>query len=202
VKGNTLYHGPGAKDYIKGLSHHRMFFYGEEGLKVDDARSILDMVQIPPIGGKGYTVVIGPLEDATLNALDALLKTLEEPPEGFSFILWAYDLGMVRETVKSRCFHYYIAHQTSDSEEEPITVSKQAAVDAFKSALRGRTAWVTPLTSHEPTIVLEGLSEHFSIHPHDLSFEGWKSFRLLLQRSNPTIYMIIEWLLLQGSQGV
>jgi hypothetical protein len=78
---------------------------GQEGLKVDDSRVIIDLAFEGHIGDNPPTLVVGPVDDATVEASDALLKTLEDTV-GISplrIILWANSLGGVRETVTSRC---------------------------------------------------------------------------------------------------
>jgi hypothetical protein len=83
-----LFHGPG----VRGR------FSSESPLRVDTARDICSQAQF---GGSGEWV-LGPLDDATRDALDALLKLLEEHDPSKKWMLWAYDLGLVPKTIRSR----------------------------------------------------------------------------------------------------
>ncbi len=76
---------------------------GDRGLKVDDSREIVRMAQQGSVGDKPPVVIVGPLDRATPEAADALLKTLEDLAEGqLRIILWADYLIGVSGTLRSR----------------------------------------------------------------------------------------------------
>lgn len=80
--------------------------FGEEGLKIDDARSIIALMQSAAVGDEPGVFVVGPLDLARQNATDVLLKVIEEfDPEVVRPVLWAHDLGAVSTTIRSRCIH-------------------------------------------------------------------------------------------------
>lgn len=71
---------------------------------IDNIREIIERIQTPPAGGAAKRVVI--LDEAhmlTPEASNALLKTLEEPPEWVSFILCTTEAERILPTIKSRC---------------------------------------------------------------------------------------------------
>jgi len=76
---------------------------GDEGLKVDDSRLIVHLANQGGVGDKPPTLVIGPLDRATVEASDALLKTLEDLAGGpLRIALWADYLVGVPLTIRSR----------------------------------------------------------------------------------------------------
>jgi len=76
---------------------------GDSGLKVDDSRLIVQLSNDSGVGDRPPSVVIGPLDSATPEAADALLKTLEDLTEGpLKIVLWADDLLRVIPTIRSR----------------------------------------------------------------------------------------------------
>jgi hypothetical protein len=75
---------------------------GDGGLKTEDARMAVELVTEGTIGDATPTLVIGPLDSATPEAADALLKTLEDLSGYVSLCLWAECLEGVIPTIRSR----------------------------------------------------------------------------------------------------
>lgn len=71
--------------------------------------------------GKPRFVWIEDLSLLSVNAANALLKTLEEPAEQQFFILGATELTSVLPTISSRCQHFYAGHEAEEvNEPSPI----------------------------------------------------------------------------------
>ncbi|MFQ5581952.1 MAG: DNA polymerase III subunit gamma/tau [Mariprofundaceae bacterium] len=70
---------------------------------VDDIREILDGVRYPPTSLKYKVYIIDEAHMLSKNAFNALLKTLEEPPERVMFILATTESEKLPITVRSRC---------------------------------------------------------------------------------------------------
>ena len=79
-----LFHGPGARQAALGYSNAtgRLIAppFGDEGLGVQDAREAVELLASIPVGNLTGFVVLGPMEQATPQAIDALLMTVEEVP--------------------------------------------------------------------------------------------------------------------------
>jgi len=76
---------------------------GDDGLKVDDSRRVVELAGNSGVGDRPPVVVLGPIDRATPEASDALLKTLEDLADGpLGVILWADYLGGVTGTIQSR----------------------------------------------------------------------------------------------------
>ncbi len=70
---------------------------------VDEIRDLIEKVKYAPIQGKYKIYIIDEVHMMTAGAFNALLKTLEEPPEHVVFILATTDVHKVIPTVLSRC---------------------------------------------------------------------------------------------------
>ena len=102
---------------------------------VEDIKSILDQVRIPPQAGKYSVYIIDEVHMLSTAAFNALLKTLEEPPSYAIFILATTEKHKVIPTILSRCQVYdfnritvqdIVSHLQSIASKEGITVSEEA----------------------------------------------------------------------------
>lgn len=80
----------------------------EKGIKIDHIRNLqLDAYQTPKHAQKRFQI-IDPADKLNLNAANALLKILEEPPLHTVFILLAEQVSSILPTILSRCQRYYL----------------------------------------------------------------------------------------------
>ena len=102
---------------------------------VEDIKSILDQVRIPPQIGKYSVYIIDEVHMLSAAAFNALLKTLEEPPSYAIFILATTEKHKVIPTILSRCQVYdfnritvqdTVAHLQSIAAKEGITAGEEA----------------------------------------------------------------------------
>lgn len=70
---------------------------------VDDIRSLIEQVRIPPQAGKYKIYIIDEVHMLSANAFNAFLKTLEEPPPYAIFILATTEKHKILPTILSRC---------------------------------------------------------------------------------------------------
>lgn len=70
---------------------------------VDDIRSLVDQVRIPPQAAKYKVYIIDEVHMLSTAAFNAFLKTLEEPPEYAKFILATTEKHKIIPTILSRC---------------------------------------------------------------------------------------------------
>lgn len=73
---------------------------------VDDIRSLNDSIQTLPFNSKYKVYILDEVHMLSKSAANALLKTLEEPPEYVVFILATTEIHKIPETVLSRCEVY------------------------------------------------------------------------------------------------
>lgn len=73
---------------------------------IDEIRDLKEKIQFAPTRSKTKTYIIDEVHMLTKEAFNALLKTLEEPPENVFFILCTTELHKIPETIVSRCQHF------------------------------------------------------------------------------------------------
>ena len=73
------------------------------GYLIAQVRELLDDVPLAPIRAKAKVYIIDRAEQLRANTANALLKTLEEPPEGVTFILLGTSTDVILPTIVSRC---------------------------------------------------------------------------------------------------
>ncbi|MEG2116649.1 MAG: DNA polymerase III subunit gamma/tau, partial [Clostridia bacterium] len=73
---------------------------------VDDLRDLRDKVQFQPVSAKYKVYIIDEVHMLTINAFNALLKTLEEPPKHVIFILATTEVHKIPATILSRCMRF------------------------------------------------------------------------------------------------
>jgi len=88
--------------------------------KVDDTREILDNVQYAPSRGRFKVYLIDEVHMLSRHSFNALLKTLEEPPEHVKFILATTDPQKLPITVLSRCLQFHLKALTVKQIEEKL----------------------------------------------------------------------------------
>lgn len=89
--------------------------------KVDDTREILDNVQYAPTRGRYKVYLIDEVHMLSRHSFNALLKTLEEPPEHVKFILATTDPQKLPVTVLSRCLQFHLKALTVSQIEAKLT---------------------------------------------------------------------------------
>lgn len=81
---------------------------------IDEIRSIKERVAFAPMRGQYKVYIIDEAHMLTREAFNALLKTLEEPPEFVVFILCTTEPGKLPETIISRCQWFELRLATPD----------------------------------------------------------------------------------------
>jgi len=104
--------------------------------KVDDTREILDNVLYAPSRGRFKVYLIDEVHMLSLSSFNALLKTLEEPPEHVKFILATTDPQKLPVTVLSRCLKFHLKRLTPGQIAQQMTHILQAeAISADAEAI-------------------------------------------------------------------
>ncbi len=114
--------------------------------KVEDTQNILEKIQYVPVNGKYKIYIIDEVHMLTNHAFNALLKTLEEPPENVIFILATTEVHKVLDTIKSRCQRFDFRRITTEdivkhlryiSDNEKINISDDALFAIAKNSAGG-----------------------------------------------------------------
>ena len=95
-------HPPENKEEVKkredGQSYKR-----KRSIPIDEVRTLQRRLNTRPTLGSRRAVIIDPADDLEKSAANALLKSLEEPPQGTFFLLVTHRLGRLLPTLRSRC---------------------------------------------------------------------------------------------------
>ena len=167
---------------------------------VEDIRSLIDQVRIPPQIGKYSVYIIDEVHMLSQGAFNALLKTLEEPPSYAIFILATTEKHKVLPTILSRCQVYdfsritvidtihhlqYVARQEGiNASEEALNVVAQKADGGMRDALSIFDQLVsfcgTNITYEQAIEVLNVLDTDYYFRLVDAALAGQVSEALLL----------------------
>ena len=110
---------------------------------VDDMAALLDQAVYAPVQGRYKVYMIDEVHMLTGHAFNAMLKTLEEPPEHVKFIIATTDPQKIPVTVLSRCLQFnlkqmppghIVAHLTRLLEAEAVTFEPGALRHIAKAA--------------------------------------------------------------------
>ena len=128
-----LFHGPGAetKAWEAANGFGKLIPFDGSALKKDGARDLVEIIASFPVGSGAHSVLVGPVDYVTPAVSDTLLKTLEEfNPRGVRPFLWAWDLGGVSMTIRSRC-----VCQDSPGTDSRLETYRNQARDVVKAFL-------------------------------------------------------------------
>lgn len=111
--------------------------------KVEDTRELLDNVQYKPARGRFKVYLIDEVHMLSRHSFNALLKTLEEPPEYVKFILATTDPQKLPVTILSRCLQFHLKHldhQQIHAQLEKVLTEEKVEYEARALALLARAA--------------------------------------------------------------
>lgn len=103
---------------------------------VDDIRSLIEQVMVPPAVGRYRVFIIDEVHMLTQSAFNAFLKTLEEPPSYVVFILATTEKHKIIPTILSRCQIYdFNRIGIHDMVNHMLHVAQQEGIEADPAAL-------------------------------------------------------------------
>ncbi|STX50356.1 DNA polymerase III, gamma and tau subunits [Legionella busanensis] len=94
--------------------------------RVEDTRELLENVQYAPTIGRYKIYLIDEVHMLSQHSFNALLKTLEEPPEHVKFLLATTDPQKLPITVLSRCLHFNLRHLSPETIVTQLKVIMEA----------------------------------------------------------------------------
>jgi DNA polymerase-3 subunit gamma/tau len=111
--------------------------------KVDEMRQLLETAQYAPTRGRFKVYVIDEVHQLSGHAFNAMLKTLEEPPEHMKFILATTEPDRIPVTVLSRCLQFNLKQMPREAivtHLEGILQKEQISFESDALALLARAA--------------------------------------------------------------
>lgn len=151
-------------------NHPDVHWIGEDekirSIKIEEVRNILHQAVLKPFEGKWKIFILRGSERLTTEASNALLKTLEEPPEHSIFLLLVETKVHLLETIQSRACEIRVppAKDPDPWEDENIRLLKEKGWTAFFERVKGNSRV-------EMAHVLENLMRFFKIQ----SAEVWET---------------------------
>lgn len=137
---------PACLDIINSIPVDVIEIDAASNRSVEDTQAILEKIQYVPVNGRYKIYVIDEVHMLSNHAFNALLKTLEEPPENVIFILATTEPHKVLDTIISRCQRFDFRRITTDdivkrleyiSEQENINIAKDALYAIAKNSQGG-----------------------------------------------------------------
>ena len=178
---------------------------------VEDIRSLIEQVRIPPQIGKYKVYIIDEVHMLSTAAFNAFLKTLEEPPQHALFILATTEKHKILPTILSRCQIYdfnrisiqdtvnhlqYVAQQEGiEAEPEALNVIAQKADGGMRDAL-SIFDQVTSFT--EGHITYQGVIENLNVLDYEYYFKLTDCF---LENKAAECMVILNDILQKGFDG-
>ena len=97
---------------------------------IDEIRQLKEKINYQPVKGRKKIYIIDEVHMLTKEAFNALLKTLEEPPEHVIFILATTEADKILPTIISRCQRYdFKTLSLNDMKEQLRFIGKNEGVD-------------------------------------------------------------------------
>ena len=178
---------------------------------VDDIRSLIDQVRIPPQVGKYKVYIIDEVHMLSQSAFNAFLKTLEEPPKHAIFILATTEKHKIIPTILSRCqifdfkritvkdaanYLKYIAEsQDINAEDDALHIIAQKADGAMRDAL---SIFDRVVSFSGKELTRKAVTENLNVLDYDTYFSATN---LILSNDIPSLLMLFNETLAKGFDG-
>jgi DNA polymerase-3 subunit gamma/tau len=145
--------------------------------RIDEIRELREKVYVAPAQAKYKVYIIDEVHMLTREAFNALLKTLEEPPEHAVFILATTDAHKLPETIISRTQRFsfkpvdkdqVVEHLAEIAKQEKIKISKEALellAEHGEGSFRDSISMLDQVSSHGTAVELEDVRRQLGLPP-------------------------------------
>jgi DNA polymerase-3 subunit delta' len=116
---------------------------GKHNIGIEQIRDLREAASLRPFQGRTKVYIVAGAEALTLNAADALLKTLEEPQPQVKLVLTAMDAEALPTTVVSRCRHLALQSVEASCIAAALLErgQEQAPVERLARLAQGNVGW-------------------------------------------------------------
>ncbi len=140
-KGGVTAHPCGVCEACRAIDADRFLDYTEmdaaSNRSIDEIRDLIERAAYKPSQGRFKVFMIDEAHQLTKDAFNALLKTLEEPPDYLKFVLATTDPDKMLPTVLSRCIQFNLRPMAPQTIAEHLAlVLKREAVQCDAEALQ------------------------------------------------------------------
>ncbi|MBI2314663.1 hypothetical protein HYU93_01195 [Candidatus Daviesbacteria bacterium] len=178
------------------ISHPDLLYFDQETkLGISEARKIKDHFSLKPYSAKGRGVVLEDAAKLTIEAQNALLKTLEELPKEATLVLGASSEASLLPTILSRCHIIRIQNPTSHHIPTPEVGYIENIKNLLNSEVADRLEYIEKLKNKEE--FLQALIVYF--HDNLLKYPEFANQLLQAEewsKQNVNIRTILEYLML------
>ena len=130
-------HCENCREITEGISGDVIEIDAASNRGIDEIRKIREQVYFAPVSSRYKVYIIDEVHMITTDAFNALLKTLEEPPEHVVFILATTEPQKILNTILSRCQRFDFRRATVDEIAAHLAkVAKGSHIQAEPEALR------------------------------------------------------------------
>ena len=169
-------------DIIDGKSMDVIEIDGASNRGIDEIRELRENIKFMPASGNFKVIIIDEVHMLTVQAFNALLKTLEEPPKHVKFILATTDIHKVPQTIISRCQRFDflpLSNSTISDRLKYITESENQSIDnkslsmiASKSegSMRDALSYLDQVLVLGDDITFDIVQDLLGIVPHEILF--------------------------------
>ena len=169
-------------DIIDGKSMDVIEIDGASNRGIDEIRELRENIKFMPVSGKFKVIIIDEVHMLTTQAFNALLKTLEEPPQHVKFILATTDVHKVPQTIISRCQRFDflpLSNPTISDRLKYITESENQSIDekslsmiASKSegSMRDALSYLDQVLVLGNDITFDIVQDLLGVVPHEILF--------------------------------
>jgi DNA polymerase III subunit gamma/tau len=178
---------------------------------VDDIRSLIDQVRIPPQVGSYKVYIIDEVHMLSQAAFNAFLKTLEEPPKHAIFILATTEKHKIIPTILSRCqifdfkritvkdaanyLGYIAKEQGINAEDDALHIIAQKADGAMRDAL---SIFDRIVSFSGKNLTRKAVTENLNVLDYDTYFNATD---LILENNIPKLLILFNECLSKGFDG-
>lgn len=177
---------------------------------IDEIRDLRETVKFAPVDGRYKVYIIDEVHMLTTEAFNALLKTLEEPPEHVVFILATTEVHKVPITIQSRCQRYDFKRITKEDisarlqkivDEMDIQVDKKAletiAIQADGGMRDALSLLDQCLAFTQNELTLEEVKKVLGLVGHEWI---WQITNAIIAQNSQEILQIISEVIAQGKE--
>lgn len=197
---------------FKAGSHPDIKIIGPEEskkqIRVDQIRAVSQFIQKTGQQGKNKVIVIDPADQLNLQAANALLKSLEEPPSGTFLILITDRPAVLLPTIRSRCFKVPIGVPRVETQENWLKekVPDSDVLNTLLSISEGKPCEALELFEGEGLAIREQLQSELEL----MFSKKLSSVEIAAKWSRLPVTLVMFWLALWstdicrylGSKGI
>jgi DNA polymerase-3 subunit delta' len=204
ANGENLYLSPDDPTFTKiaNNSHSDLLVIealeGEDTIKIDEIRNINKLFRLTASQTKNRIVIIDSADDMNVNAANALLKMLEEPPHKAIIILITHNIGRLLPTVRSRCrtlnMHALSSEQARKILKQNISDVLVEELDSLTYLANGSPGLAIELYNNNALEIYKYITDILKDTPNIKSNKIQKLADLVCEKDNKSSWSVMTYL--------